>query len=59
MSRGDIIGDRKRCANCRRWLNKREFRANPKLRGGLDSWCRECHRAATRDWRRRRAQQAA
>jgi len=46
-----IIDNRKRCAKCRQWLHVREFRANPALRSGLDSWCRPCHRAATRAWR--------
>jgi hypothetical protein len=28
-----------------------EFRANEKLRSGLDSWCLDCRREASREWR--------
>jgi hypothetical protein len=38
----------KRCTCCRQHLPVSEFRANAKLSSGLDSWCIECHRVATR-----------
>jgi hypothetical protein len=51
MTTQDVTGDRKRCARCRQQLHIREFRPVQHLRSGLDSWCRSCHRAATREWR--------
>jgi len=50
-----IARDRKFCTSCRQWLHVREFRANAKVQTGLDSWCRSCHRAATRAWRASKA----
>ena len=41
----------KRCSRCRRSLPVSEFRANDKLRSGLDSWCLDCRREASREWR--------
>ena len=41
------------CTRCRGWKPESDFRANPHLREGLDSWCRECHVVATRAWRER------
>ena len=43
----------KRCANCEGWLPFEAFGPNPKLKSGLSSRCRKCHRAATQDWRDR------
>jgi hypothetical protein len=41
------------CCRCRQWLSVRAFRPDPRLNGGLDSWCRACHAAAVREWRER------
>ena len=41
-----------------RWCTPREgfrresdFRPNPRIRDGLDSWCHECHVLAKKAWR--------
>jgi hypothetical protein len=39
------------CRRCRQWLPADRFRPNPRLRGGLDSWCKACHADAVREWR--------
>jgi hypothetical protein len=44
----------KSCSKCERVLPVDAFRANPKLRSGFDSWCRECQAVANRRWRTRR-----
>ena len=41
----------KRCSRCYRSLPVSAFRANEKLRSGLDSWCLDCRREASRLWR--------
>lgn len=40
-----------RCTHCERWLPLERFAPNPRLRSGLNSWCRECQVGATRRWR--------
>jgi ferric-dicitrate binding protein FerR (iron transport regulator) len=40
----------RQCASCKVWLPLDRFGANAQARDGLDSWCRPCHRAATRKW---------
>lgn len=44
---------RRDCARCERTLPLRAFRRDARLQDGLGSWCRECHVAATREWRAR------
>lgn len=39
------------CARCRQVLPAAEFRPNPRLRSGLNSWCNPCQVAKTREWR--------
>jgi hypothetical protein len=41
----------KRCVRCERWLPFEAFRANPRLRSGLNSWCKECQLERGRQWR--------
>jgi hypothetical protein len=41
------------CTRCQSWKRESEFRPNPRMSDGLDSWCCECHVAATRAWRER------
>src|SRR4051794_35457213 len=36
----------KRCRKCDEHKPATDFRLNAKMRDGLDSWCRECHRKA-------------
>lgn len=43
----------KLCARCKQHRPAVAFRANTKLRSGLDSWCRDCHVQALREWRAR------
>jgi hypothetical protein len=43
----------KRCTGCSGWLPLEEFPHNRHMHLGRSSRCRECHRAATRDWRDR------
>lgn len=43
------------CTRCRQWRPAWAFRPNPRLRGGLGSWCRPCHVRATREWRAQHA----
>jgi hypothetical protein len=47
----NVYDDRKWCAKCDRRFHVREFASKPYLSSGLDSWCRGCRRAATREWR--------
>jgi hypothetical protein len=48
-----ITEGRKLCTHCREWLLLADFPPNPQISTGLSSWCRECHRKATREWRKR------
>ena len=41
------------CAKCHRWGELADFPSNGRASTGRSSWCRECHRNAVRDWRRR------
>ncbi len=41
------------CAKCRGWAPMADFPPSGKASSGRSSWCRECHREAVRDWRRR------
>jgi hypothetical protein len=43
----------RRCTGCSAWLPLENFPANRRMHLGVSSRCRECHREATRDWRRR------
>ena len=47
------LNTEKRCSNCSQFLPLDAFVANRGAWKGLSSWCRECHRQATRDWRAR------
>src|SRR6266542_5680796 len=42
---------RKWCPHCDRFLESESFPPNRKTQSGRSSWCRECHVAATREWR--------
>jgi hypothetical protein len=51
---GEPVGaDAKRCTGCSAWLALEEFPVNRRMHLGRGSRCRECARAATRDWRER------
>jgi len=52
-----LADGRRQCAQCKIWLLPEAFRANPDVRDGLDSWCRPCHAAATREWRAKHREQ--
>jgi hypothetical protein len=41
----------KDCTRCQRWLPAGAFPRNSRLLDGLDSWCKECHVEATKQWR--------
>jgi hypothetical protein len=43
----------KQCTGCCEWLALEQFPLNCRMHLGRSSRCRECHRAATRDWRDR------
>jgi hypothetical protein len=43
----------KTCSKCRQWRPVAAFPPSERVSSGLSSWCRECHRAAVRDWRDR------
>ena len=43
----------KMCSNCSRLLPLESFPRNERMHFSRHSWCRECAREATRDWRRR------
>jgi predicted nucleic acid-binding Zn ribbon protein len=47
----------KRCPNCSDWLPLEAFSSNRRAHLGRSSWCRDCARAATRDWRERNRNQ--
>jgi hypothetical protein len=42
----------KKCVKCERVLAVADFPADKRTREGLSSYCRPCHNAATRQWRR-------
>ena len=46
------VPSEKICSNCSRWLSLESFPRNERMHFGRHSWCRECAREATRDWRR-------
>jgi 5-methylcytosine-specific restriction endonuclease McrA len=50
---------KKKCARCAEVLNAEQFRPNPKMRDGLDSWCRACHNQATQAWREKHPERVA
>lgn len=41
----------KKCSKCGILQNSKEFRKHSETRDGLDSMCKECHRAASRAWK--------
>jgi predicted nucleic acid-binding Zn ribbon protein len=41
------------CCRCRQWLPVEAFRPNPRLRDGIDSWCKRCRADGVRAWRER------
>jgi hypothetical protein len=43
----------RRCTGCSEWKPLSEFPLNSRMHLGVSSRCRECHRAATKDWRSR------
>ena len=49
----------KACRKCGETKEAPEFRANPRMRDGLSSWCAECHNAASRRWRDRQRELVA
>jgi hypothetical protein len=48
----------KRCGKCGRERHLTDFPRNARMKGGLSSWCRWCHREATRRWRTKRRKAA-
>jgi hypothetical protein len=48
---GLAITTGKICRNCSRWLPLEEFARNRRMHFGRHSWCRDCVREATREWR--------
>jgi hypothetical protein len=48
-----VMSERSWCTRCQALKPVTEFRANPRMRDGLDSWCRACHVEATSAWRER------
>jgi hypothetical protein len=45
---------RKKCCHCRGSKLLSDFPRNSHTRDGLSSWCKDCHYAATREWRNRK-----
>lgn len=43
----------KRCSKCLRDLPTDRFYPDRRMRGGIDSWCNECHGKSTSAWRAR------
>jgi hypothetical protein len=54
---GLAVPDEKFCRNCSSWLPLESFPPNERMHFGRHSWCRDCAREATRDWRRRNRKQ--
>lgn len=48
-----MSGDLRWCTSCRRLRPLGRFGANPRMRDGLHSRCRECVAANAKDWRAR------
>jgi hypothetical protein len=46
-----VTAETVRCVRCGLDLSVKAFRANPRKRDGVNSWCRACHVARTRQWR--------
>ena len=44
----------KLCSGCEQWLPLDQFRSNPRLRTGLNSWCEKCGLERTCRWRAER-----
>ena len=47
------LDNEKFCSACREWHLVADFPRSSTQSSGLSSWCREAHRNAVRDWRRR------
>jgi hypothetical protein len=43
----------RQCTGCSEWKPLSEFPRNPRIHLGVSSRCRNCHRAATKDWQDR------
>jgi hypothetical protein len=41
----------KLCARCDQWKPLEAFRPNPRMRSGLNSWCKGCQKQRNREWR--------
>jgi hypothetical protein len=46
------------CARCREHLGASAYRISPYSSDGLDSWCIECRREYSREWRARKREEA-
>jgi hypothetical protein len=46
----------KRCVRCEQTKPLADFTRHKRTSDGLSSWCKDCHNAATREWRRRKRQ---
>lgn len=49
----DIDNKQRECTRCHEILSFDKFRANKKVKCGIDSWCRDCANAAKRERRRK------
>jgi len=47
------LDGQKFCSACREWHPVADFPRSSTQSSGLSSWCKEAHREAVRDWRRR------
>jgi hypothetical protein len=45
------------CRHCEFSKKRDDFPPNKRMKGGLSSWCKECHVEATRDWRERKREE--
>jgi hypothetical protein len=48
--------EEKRCRKCGLTKARADFPASHQVSDGLSSWCRICHREATRQWKAKRKQ---
>jgi hypothetical protein len=51
---GQPLPTGKRCTKCGDDQPFDEYPPNKKTKDGLSSWCRDCHREASRQWRKSR-----
>lgn len=53
------VGENKRCSKCQEWKHVGEFYRSKEKSDGLDTRCKPCSRAGTKQWRAKNAEKCA